>query len=152
MLGSPMTRPVPTQMRIAIAAASLLACAAPSTAQQASGLIADLRKDVVCSASGAKAGLEANVAKAAAAAADIDAALKAIAADPAICAPLREAALDISGTRAGASASPEAPNAASSSRQAVAQALAEADARASNLKFEVGPPPPNLTKGRISGP
>ena len=42
--------------------------------------------------------------------------------------------------------------ASASARQAVAQTLAEADRNAASLKFEVGPPPRNMTKGRGADP
>jgi hypothetical protein len=151
-------------MRLLLSIAGVALVAAPSVAQTANTLVADLRKGVPCaSASAAQSAMEANIGKATAVAADIDAALTTINADGSICSALRDAANGIKAARAGATASAAAPAAASAplgvspdiaatSREAVAAALAEGERRAASLKFEVGPPPPSLTKGRNSGP
>ena len=150
MLGSQEKRPVRLPMRLVVSIAGLMALAEPAFAQKANPLVADLRKDAPCSVSGARSALEGKIGKLTTAAADIDAALTEISGDTSICDPLRAAALDISRGRAGPS-QPAPEGVSSSSREAVAAALAEAEHNANNLKFEVGPPPPNLTKGRNSG-
>jgi hypothetical protein len=149
-------------MRLVISISVLAALTAPAIAQNANAAMAGLRKDVPCaSASAARPAIEGNISKSTSPAADIDAALAAIAADGSICSALRDAAKDIGATRAAgttttAAADPAAAPAAigdmpASSREAVAAALAEGERRVANLKFEVGPPPPNLTKGHNPG-
>jgi hypothetical protein len=160
--GTQRKQPVRLPMRLLVSIAGIALVAAPSVAQTATALVADLRKGVPCaSASAARSAMEANIGKAAAAAADIDAALAAINADGSICSALRDAAKDLKTARAGGvsasaaastAASAVSPDIAATSREAVAAALAEGERRAASLKFEVGPPPPNLTKGRNSGP
>jgi hypothetical protein len=160
--GTQRKQPVRLPMRLLVSIAAIAVIAAPSVAQTAGTLVADLRKGVPCaSASAARTAMEANIGKATAVAADIDAALTTINTDGSICSALRDAARDIKTARAGgttlaASAATAAPtitaDIAATSREAVAAALAEGERRAASLKFEVGPPPPNLTKGRISGP
>ena len=159
MLGSQMKRPVRLPMRLILSIAGLVVFSAPAVAQEANTLVADLRKGVPCSgAPAAKTAMEANIGKASAVAADVDAALSEIAANQSICSALRDAAREIGTARVdqvpGSVAATDAvpDTIAISSREAVAAALAEAERRAANLKFEVGPPPPNLTKGRNSGP
>jgi hypothetical protein len=143
-------------MRIIISAAGLLAVAMPAFAQKAGVVAADLRKNVACAAPAARSGLEAAIGRSTALAADIDLALKAISDDTAICSPQRDAALAIASARSSRAGAPETSPSLSNplaptSREAVAAALAEAERQANNLKFEVGPPPPTITKGRNSG-
>lgn len=163
MLGSQEKQPVRLPMRLVAALSGLLIAAAPAVAQDAGALISDLRKGVPCQASGARAAMEGNIAKATAATpAQLDAALIEISANTSICTALREAATEIGKARAGsmaasaaspAAASPDVPQGLSpASREAVAAALAEAERNVANLKFEVGPPPPIAAKGRNSGP
>jgi hypothetical protein len=155
VLGSQNKGPVRLPMRLASALAVLIV-SAPAIAQQASTLVADLRKGVPCQTSGARPAMDANIGKATAAAAEIDAALTEINANTTICNALRDAAAEIGKARAGAAAtgaSADVPQGLSqASRDAVAAALAQAERNVANLKFEVGPPPPIAAKGRNSGP
>jgi len=137
---------------LAAITAGLLTFAAPvASAQAADGLAAKLAKDVACVAPGASAGLQANVAKAAAAPADVLAALYAIAADTAACAPVRSAATELAVSLTPAPLRPPGDPITAASNTVIANTLAEAERRASNMKFEVGPPPPRLTRGRSAG-
>jgi hypothetical protein len=144
-------------MRLAAAVSFALLVSAPAIAQGANTLVADLRKGVPCQASGARSAMEANIGKASAPAAQIDAALTEISANTTICNALRDAAAEIGKARAGGvasvSPSPDVPQGLSpASRDAVAAALAAAERNVANQKFEVGPPPPIAAKGRNSGP
>jgi hypothetical protein len=162
VLGSQKQDPVRLPMRLAAIVSLVLVAAAPAVAQEASTLVSDLRKGVPCQASGARAAMEANVGKATASPAELNAALTEISASTSICNALRDAATEIGKTRAGAIAgtaagpspsSPAVPDGLSqASRDAVAAALAAAERNVNNLKFEVGPPPPIAAKGRNSGP
>jgi hypothetical protein len=119
--------------------------------QAADGLPAELAKGVTCSSPDASVGLLTAVAKATAPAAEILAALDVIGSDAAACEPVRNAAKELAvSLGASAPAVAEAPSAAASSA-ILAEVEAEAERRAASLKFEVGPPPPNLTRGRSSG-
>ncbi len=148
MLGSQMERP----LRLVVVAAGVMLVAAPALGQGAKTLAADLRKDVPCS-SGAMSALEAAITRSEAPTADIAAALDTVAADPDACQPLHDAAIGLAISRAGPAVGDDTSDdrIAAASRSIVAQTLAEAERRAANLKFEVGPPPPNLTKGRNPG-
>jgi hypothetical protein len=160
VLASQLKPPVRLPMRIAATVSFVLIAASPAIAQEASTLVSDLRKGVPCQASGARTAMEANIGKVTAVAADVDKALSEISANTSICNALRDAASEIGKSRVGAiagvgadsSTSPAVPEGLSpSSRDAVAAALAEAERNISNLKFEVGPPPPIAAKGRNSG-
>lgn len=159
VLGSQKQDPVRLPMRLAAALTLVLVFAAPSLAQDASTLVADLRKGVPCQASVARTAMEANVGKATATPAELSAALTEISANASICNSLRDAATEIAKARAGglagASTSPSSPavpeGLSQASRDAVAAALAEAERNVNNLKFEVGPPPPIAAKERNSG-
>jgi hypothetical protein len=77
-------------------------------------------------------------------------ALTLLGADPAVCEPLRAAAQTIAGERSTAGASNEV-NVTEAARAAVDATLADAELRAASMKFEVGPPPLNLSRGRSGG-
>jgi hypothetical protein len=145
-------------MRFVIVMSVTLIATAPamsqeSRAQDAGALVASLRKGVPCQATVARPAMETNIGKVTASAAEIDAALTEISASTTICSALRDAASEIGKARATAAASPAFPEGLSpASRDAVAAALAEAERKVNNLKFEVGPPPPIAAKGRNSGP
>jgi hypothetical protein len=126
----------------------MLTFAAPMAWAQADRLSAVLVKDVACSAPDAMAGLQRNLSTADASPIDTRAALGAIAADTLICTPIREAAEDLVNSSFSAAVGPSA----AASNSIIAEALAEAERRAANMKFEVGPPPPRLTRGRNPGP
>jgi hypothetical protein len=75
-------------------------------------------------------------------------ALTALAADTAICQPARTAAVALIAERAAPSSE---VNEADAARAVVDATLAEAELRAASMKFEVGPPPLNLSRGRSGG-
>jgi hypothetical protein len=76
-------------------------------------------------------------------------ALDEISTDTAVCAQINDAAsalaLELSDSNPGKDAV-EAEAAA----ERMKQILAEADQRAASIRFEVGPPPPNLTRSRTA--
>jgi hypothetical protein len=76
-------------------------------------------------------------------------ALDEISTDAAVCAQINDAAsalaLELSDSNPGKDAV-EAEAAA----ERMKQILAEADQRAASIRFEVGPPPPNLTRSRTA--
>jgi hypothetical protein len=156
-LGSHKERSVRTLLA---AIAGVLTLAAPEAAGQvAGGLAPEFARDLACASPDASIGLLAAVARTTAPSADILAALGAIAEDAAACEPIRNAAKELAISLAASvpaaptvpvvpavSAVPEASSAAASS-SVVAEIRADPE-RATSLKFEVGPPPPNLTRGR----
>ncbi len=133
-----------------VAGLAMLAAVPAAHAQDAGELSKTLAIGVRCEEANALRDLSTNVAKVPAGAADVVTdALTTLAADDAACEPLRAAALSLvteSGTLAHAQAA--APN---SARAIVEATLAEADRRAATMKFEVGPPPLNLSRGRRGG-
>ncbi len=130
----------------------ILTLASPvASAQTADGLTAQIAKDAACTSPDARTRLQDNIAKAGAAQADLLAALNAIAADAAACAPVRAAATELAIALAPAPVVAPGDSITAASNLVVADTLAEAERRASNMKFEVGPPPPRLTRGRSAG-
>lgn len=128
----------------------MLTFAAPEAfAQDGERLSAALVEDVSCGSTDALDGLNAKIAASGASSIDIQAALGAIAADTAVCSAIRDAA---KGFVASATPALTGSRAAAASSAIIADALAEAERRAANMKFEVGPPPPRLTRGRNPGP
>jgi hypothetical protein len=119
-------------------------------AQEINELANTLTEGVRCDEANALTDLSANLAKVPSAAAEmVTGALTALAADEATCDPVRVAALSLvadSGTLADTGA-----NAPDPARALVEATLAEADRRAAAMKFEVGPPPLNLSRGRRGG-
>jgi hypothetical protein len=75
-------------------------------------------------------------------------ALTALAADTATCQPARAAAVALIAERSAPSSE---VNEADAARAVVDATLAEAELRAASMKFEVGPPPLNLSRGRSGG-
>lgn len=127
----------------------MLTFATPQTfAQEVERLSAVLVKDVSCGSTDALDGLNANIAASGASSPDVQIALGVIAADAAVCPAIRDAAR---GFVLSPPPSPAGGHAASASSAVIADALAEAERRAANMKFEVGPPPPRLTRGRNPG-
>lgn len=130
----------------------ILTLASPvASAQIADSLTAQIAKDAACTSPEARTRLQDNIAKAGAAPAELLAALNAIAADTAACAPVRAAATELAITLAPAPVVAPDDIITAASNMVVADTLAEAERRASNMKFEVGPPPPRLTRGRSAG-
>lgn len=137
--------------------ASLLAFAvllipAPYAVAQDPDLSLALAGNVRCSVS-AKDDIAYNIKKLTAAPEAIAAALNLIAADQARCSPVREAATALAAgyVPAAPAQTPEQQQAAQT-QAILAQTLAEADKQAAQLKFEVGPPPRNMTSGRPERP
>ena len=129
----------------------VLTFATPSASAQRDNLTGKLTAGVVCTVPGAEATLRYNISKAAAAPSDIASALNAIVGDPTACGPMRDAASKLAASitlRTSADAKDRAPAASS---KIIADALAEAERRAANMKFEVGPPPAKVTRGRNPG-
>ena len=136
-------------LRVLFLAAAGLALAAPAFAQNAGDLGKALVKGVSCaSAANAKTNLDDNVGASKASMPDLIASLGQIASDANACQPLRDAARDKSNELSVSLASQDEDKLKAASRAVVDAALAEADQKVANLKFEVGPPPRNLTRGR----
>lgn len=76
-------------------------------------------------------------------------ALALLGADNTACEPVREAARAL-GVELSVAMEPDA-SVTDPARALVAATLAEADRRAAAMKFEVGPPPLNLSRGRQGG-
>lgn len=124
---------------------------APSAqAQDASALAGTLAQGVRCEGANALTDLTANLAKVPSTAAEmVTTALTTLAADTKSCEPVRAAAqslLSEGGTVNSAEAKQLDP-----ARALVDATLAEADKRSAAMKFEVGPPPLNLSRGRRGG-
>lgn len=136
------------------AAAGLTLTAFPAFAQGAN-LPDALAKDASCvSAVEARQSLERTIA---AAPADtppdaIVSALYQIVGRDDVCAPARDAARALAEATAAAAPALADQRLASASSAIVAATLAEAERRAANLTFEVGPPPRFMTRERKSGP
>ncbi len=113
-------------------------------------LAATLAEGARCDAADSASDLSANIAKVQPGAAEmvIDA-LTALGSGNAVCEPVRMAALSLAaGMQAPADPDADVRDAA---RALVDATLAEADRRAASLKFEVGPPPLNLSRVRKGG-
>lgn len=143
-------RRVAVRLASGLAVVAMLAMIPAASPQDANEFSTTLAEGVRCDDANALTDLSANLAKAPAAAAEmVTTALAALAGDDAICGPVRSAALSLvadPGTLAGVE--PAAPDPA---RSLVEATLAEADRRAAAMKFEVGPPPLNLSRGRRGG-
>jgi hypothetical protein len=136
------------------ALALLLAVAPAAMAQEAAPLAQELMVGVRCSEARAAEDLEFRIKRMKATPDEVDAALRALAANASTCEPVRAAALAFVGEEAPAAeaipAAAEEDN-TEAARAIASQTLAEADRRAQALKFEVGPPPRHMTRGRKSG-
>jgi hypothetical protein len=129
----------------------LVFTASQAFGQAVDGLAAQLAKGAACASPDASDGLLTAVAKTAAPAADILAALEVIAGDANACEPVRSAAKELAVSLAGSVPAAAEFQTAVASIPAIAETQAEAERRAASLKFEVGPPPANLTRGRSPG-
>ena len=123
---------------------AILAASGAAEAQDAN-LADELKRGAQCAWDDPSDELRRNVEKSDAHPADIAAALSGIASDPKTCEAVRAAA------RREAEGMADDPMvidaaAAQAARQRLEQALREADQHAANLRFEVGPPPRNLTR------
>ncbi len=76
----------------------------------------------------------------------VNAELARIGADPAVCAAIQRAAMEVSGELSGPVAQEQADMRASA-RARLEAVLREAEASAATARFEVGPPPRRLTRG-----
>ena len=74
--------------------------------------------------------------------------LNQVSADVAACTPVRDAATELSASVVAEGATAAATEISAASGAIINATLAEADRRAASLKFEVGPPPRNVTRGR----
>lgn len=138
-----MSRPLRfTALTIAVASV------APHAFAQEADLVGQLASSVRCSAAIAKEDLGFNISKLGTPNEATAAALNTIAADATRCEPLRQAAAELAPTFILTPAPTEEELAASAARAMINEVLAEAEAKAESLKFDVGPPPRNMTKGR----
>jgi hypothetical protein len=131
---------------------ALAAGPAASAIAQEPDLLGPLTDSVRCSGAGAQEDLQNKLMRLTASPEAVTSALKLVAADPSRCEPLRAAAAELAGTVGLAAPPSEEEVATDSARAVVAQSLAEAEANAIRLKFDVGPPPRNMTKGRTERP
>ena len=139
------------RMSTACAIAILLTMSAAALAPIASGqepeLVTRLKAGLKCAEPDAGNQLLRNADDSAADLNAILMALDEISIDTAVCAQINDAAsalaLELSDSNPGQDAA-EAEAAA----ERMKQILAEADQRAASIRFEVGPPPPNLTRSR----
>lgn len=135
-----------------VALTAALAVVAPQALAQDADIFGQLTANVRCISPGAKEDLEYNIKRLGTTGSEaISATLTVIAADSQRCEPLRQAATELAGAYILAPPPTAEDLAAAAARVAVNQSLAEADAAAANMKFEVGPPPRNMTKGRGNG-
>ena len=138
-------------MRALMISAALLAAIAPALAQQAAPDAAQLASTITCvSPAEAQTALDAAITRLLQTAPRDTAitVLNQISADQTVCAPVRDAATGLAATVVAASAAAADQQISEASGSIVGATLAEAEHRAANLKFEVGPPPRNMTKGR----
>lgn len=125
---------------------------APVALAQDADIVGPLTENVRCFGANAREDLGFNIKKLGNATAEaLGAALNQVANDAARCAPLREAAKELAATYVVVPELTPEEQASASAREVVAQTLAEADRNAASMKFEVGPPPRNMTKGRGAG-
>ena len=136
-----MTRPAG-----ALTMATLL-IAAPSAFAQDTDPSAVLTNGVRCSPAYARQDIEANIRKQGMPVETVLAVLNLVAGDAQRCAAIRDAATELVASPELAALAVPDPVAAQS-QAIVAQTLAEANSRAGQLKFDVGPPPRNMTDGR----
>jgi hypothetical protein len=130
----------------------VLIFATPTASAQDVGRLADTLAKDVCAANGAETTLQDNIATVGATPSEIVDALNVIVADTSACAPLRDAARKLAGSVALRRSPTAEDRAAAASGKIVADTLAEAERRVATMKFEVGPPPPRLTRGRSPDP
>lgn len=136
----------------AIAMAFVLAGFSASAIAQDTDIVGPMTDGVRCLAPGARGDLELNIKKLAAPADVIGVALGVIANDETRCQPMRDAANELVAVYAMATPAPVEDAAAATAGRLIDETLADADRKAASLKFEVGPPPRNMTKGRGSIP
>ena len=145
------------------AAAASAQIAAPSAAGPDGGrleaLVHSVSDGVSCTNGNPRDGLDERSRKSGASQADIGAALAIISSSGDVCAPVRIAASAMSAEllarQAAAFQATQSVDVASSTsataQAGLANAALEAEARAASTRFQVGPPPRNLTRGRLAG-
>lgn len=130
---------------------ALLALAPVAHAQEAADLASSFSNGVRCQQERATDDLSYNIARAGEAdPIRIIDALTRLGADEGACEPMRLAAQTLASewsTRTGS----DQVNELEAARRAVDATLAEAERRAAAMKFEVGPPPLNLSRGKTGG-
>ena len=144
-------------------AAGAQTAAPPNGATTDSGrleaLAHSLTDGISCTSGNPRDGLDERARKSSAAPADIGAALAIVSSSGDVCAPLRAAASAISADLLARQAAAfqaaqtldATSNASTTSQARLANATLEAEARAASTRFSFGPPPRNLTRGRIAG-
>jgi hypothetical protein len=150
---------------LALSPASAQTASPPEDAAQAANrleiLVKTLPDGVSCNAGNPRDILEERGRKSGASPADIGAAMAIISSSGSVCDPVRAAASSLSADLAAqrmAALPPEPENptdaasrAALAARASQANEALEAEARAASTRFDLGPPPRNLTRGRIAG-
>lgn len=129
---------------------AVVAGLAPVVSAQDADIVGPLTEGVRCIGPGAKDDLGFNIKKLGKPDDVIGAALNRIAADQTNCELMRVAAAELANAYVVVVPATEEQLAAEAARQKLAQTLAEADQRVGTLKFEMGPPPRNMTRGRGS--
>ncbi|MFT3724251.1 MAG: hypothetical protein QM773_11740 [Hyphomonadaceae bacterium] len=124
-----------------------LLIAAPSALAQDPDPSATLTNGVRCSPAYAREDIEANIRKLTMPVETVLATLNLVSADAQRCVAIRDAATELAASPDLAALAGPDP-AAARSQAMVAQTLADADSKAGQLKFEVGPPPRNMTNER----
>lgn len=125
---------------------------APLVYAQETDIVGPLTENVRCFGTNAKEDLGYNIKKLEKPDDVIGAALNRVAADQTRCEPMRTAAAELAAIYVVTPPPTEEELAAEAARQALAKTLAEADQRVGALKFELGPPPRNMTRTRASAP
>lgn len=136
---------------IALAAAGSATAQPPQDSVQVIGLSETLQAGVPCTIPDAMRYLSMNVYRSTASTRELITALGELGLDPEVCAPIRSAASDqaASLSESGLAADPVA---AALARERIAQTFQEAETHAGTMRFEVGPPPRNLTRGTEDAP
>ena len=126
-----------------------LATASAADAQR-SDLATMLEAGVPCTIGDAARYLSSNVYRSPASTRDLIAALNELAIDMELCAPIRSAASDQAASLSETGLAVD-PVDAAIARDRIVQTFQEAETHAGSMRFEVGPPPRNLTRGKGGG-
>lgn len=128
----------------------MLAGSSGQAIAQDTDILAPLADGVRCLGANAREDLELNIKKLSVTTDTIALALGVVANDEARCQPIRDAANELVAVYSLATPAPVEEPAAATAGRLIDETLADADRKAASLKFEVGPPPRNMTKGRGS--
>lgn len=139
-------------MRLLLTSSVFFFVAPIAHAQDAEALIGGLTANVHCSGGNAADDIKYNIKKQGASEEALAAALSQVAADESRCVALRDAARELSSGYIVVPPVSEEDLNATASRAVVDQALADAASRSASLKFDVGPPPRNVTRERGVNP